>query len=625
MLPRKAGRVANHRTRFHSACILLLAALGPLAHAGASASPESLTQALVTAALQYHAATSADRAQRLADLVRVAAARYQLLAAVIESDPGAVLRVAVPTSLRASLPSAVQGAVEEEVDLDGVLEVLHEDHKTGSRSLYFLEVSGTRFSLHFAADPPALGSGSRVRVKGVRVGEALALDSGTTSVRTLTAALPNTFAEQRTIVILVNFQDNPIEPFTVSDAWGVAFNTTSNFVLENSYQQTWLSGEVYGWYTIPLDSTVCDQLKLAAYAKSAATAAGVDLSVYARYVYAFPQNACGWWGAATVGGSPSQAWINGRLELAVLGHELGHNLGLEHSHSLVCNGTTIGPDCTTLDYGDGIDIMGWSASAHFNAFQKERLGWLNHGVSPPITTVQTDGTYVVEPYEPGGANPKALKILKSTDPTWGFSDWYYVEFRQAIGFDRTIASSTSSMDSGNILTGVVIHMGSEGNGGNTNALLDMTPETYHLYTRDPALVVGRSFSDPEAGVTITTLWTDGRSAGVSVAFSTPLYLIGSGLNVSVWTDKPSYSRGQTVSLRARVSSGGSLVAKASVTFVITKSNGTVVTHTATTDSSGTATLKLRLKQSDPVGVWGVRAGAAKTPLSGSAATSFTVQ
>ncbi len=39
------------------------------------------------------------------------------------------------------------------------------------------------------------------------------------------------------------------------------------------------------------------------------------------------------------------------------------------------------------DYGDIFDMMGSSnTTPHYNAFQKERLGWLNSGVSPPITT-----------------------------------------------------------------------------------------------------------------------------------------------------------------------------------------------------------------------------------------------
>jgi hypothetical protein len=103
--------------------------------------------------------------------------------------------------------------------------------------------------------------------------------------------------------------------------------------------------------------------------------------------------------------------------------------------------------------------MGSSLWAHFNAFQKERLGWLNAGASPPITTVLTDGTYPLEPYEITGSGPKALKILKSIDPSTGKRTWYYVETRQPIGFDDFLDANAN-----NIVEGVLIHTGTEGNG-----------------------------------------------------------------------------------------------------------------------------------------------------------------
>src|SRR5205814_9533941 len=141
------------------------------------------------------------------------------------------------------------------------------------------------------------------------------------------------------------------------------------------------------------------------------------------YVYAFPQNyACSFWGRSTVGGSPSEAWITGTFALGVTAHEFGHGMGLWHSHSIECNTTTLCSSSTMYEYGDTLDMMGAPPppqSAHFNAFQKERLGWLNSGASPPITTVLTEGTYTLEAYELAGSGPKALKILKSTDPATG--------------------------------------------------------------------------------------------------------------------------------------------------------------------------------------------------------------
>jgi len=62
-----------------------------------------------------------------------------------------------------------------------------------------------------------------------------------------------------------------------------------------------------------------------------------------------------------------------------------------------------------------------------------------------------------------------------------------------------------------------------------------------------------------------------------------------------------------------------------VTFTITKSNGTAVRQTATTDSTGSAVTKYKLTKSDPRGAYAARADVAEMLLSGSAAANFTVK
>jgi len=253
---------------------------------------------------------------------------------------------------------------------------------------------------------------------------------------------------------------------------------------------------------------------------------------------------------AMISGSPSQSWINGAFELPVLAHELGHGHGLWHSHSLDCGATAvIGSSCVTNEYGDIVDVMGAGEPAHFNAFQKERLGWLNYGVSPPITTVSTDGAYTIGNYETAGSAAKALKIFKSKDAVTGQSTWFYVESRQASGFDDFLSDPSTGAQ--NVTGGLLVHIGTDAS-GNSSFLLDMTPATSVAYWwYDPALAAGQTFTDPDTGTTITASWVNSAGAGVAVKFGKPAT---NSPALSLSTSQPTYARGQTASITARSTS-----------------------------------------------------------------------
>ena len=128
---------------------------------------------------------------------------------------------------------------------------------------------------------------------------------------------------------------------------------------------------------------------------------------------------------------------------------MGHNLGLYHSHSLDCGYVVVGSSgCSAAEYGDALDVMGGTPTvgtagnvptAHFNAFQKERLGWLNSGISPPLTTIQnSNGQFSIGNLEAARSNtPRALKIANQVATcNLPATEWYYVEKREAVGFDE---------------------------------------------------------------------------------------------------------------------------------------------------------------------------------------------
>jgi hypothetical protein len=558
------------------------------------------------------------------------------------------------------------------VDADGAIEILHEDFNNHSgRYLYFLKTSdGRRVRLHFAKHPPAsLLTGDHVRVRGRQSGGTLILASGGgASVMPLTAQpsslapLPNTLGAQNAAVILVNFQNNPTaQPWTLGQVQNAILGTASNYLHEVSYQQTWLTGTVYGWYTIPLDSTNCDTSAIATDANNAATAAGVNLSGYTRFIYAFPPNTgCGFAGAGTIGGSPSQSWLNNHIDSLIVPHELGHNLGLYHSHARDCGSAIIGNSCSSIEYGDVADVMG-NGAGHYNAFQKERLGWLTYGASPPIITVTASGIYTLDPYELYDSNTKALKILKSIDPTTGLSTWYYVEYRQPLGFD----SSLPYLGAGNLTQGVTVHVGTD-NTPNSSNLLDMTPQSYAYDFNDAALTVGQSFSDPSLGLTLTTQWADTVSAGVNITLAatptpspsptptpapspsptpspepspTPSLTptptpsptptpapTPTPLEMTVSTNQSSYSPGAQVKVVSVViTSAGSPVSSANVSLTLSKPNGATLNASIVTGTNGSASYTIKLKRSDPSGSYGVAAVATSGGSSAIGATTFTVQ
>lgn len=480
---------------------------------------QDLTRRILDINRELQTASLADRARLINDLKGLAGARWKILSQMMTSSPALITQVALPDHILASLSEEVRPFFEQDIELDGELETIYEESETESNLRYFLKTDNKRFELHFNSNSARdLLSGTNVHVRGVRIGDHLALEGdadGTTSVNTTmqvtqsASITPNTFGEQKVLVLLVNFQDKATQPWTTSQVSSV-LSSVNDFYKESSYQQTWLTSTVFGWYTLPISSATCDQNSIATYAKQAATAAGVNLSAYNRYVYAFPSLSCGWTGWGTYGGNPSQAWINGSMSVRTVGHELGHGFGLYHARAMDCGADVLGSTCSTIEYGDSWDILGQTGVvAHSHAAQKERLGWLNYGISPPITTVQSNGTYWIDPYESAGSNPKALKILKSTDPTTGKKTWYYVEFRRPIGFDSFISSNSNAMN------GVIVHTGTEGYSFD-EYLLDMTPSTTSF--ADGALVVGHSYNDPNINVTISPLLVGSTGASVMVSF-----------------------------------------------------------------------------------------------------------
>jgi len=507
-------------------------------------SAENATTALLQMNSTYLQTPAAQRLQLLTQFKTIAAQRQQLLNSLIQTNPADVIRIAIPNNVRSTMPGAVQSYVEQTVQAQGVLEVLVEDSSAGSKMHYGLTTAAGKLSLHFADQAATnLLTGSVVRAQGVRVNNDLALTSspnsiGGTSLQTVSSApVPNNAGAVNTLVILVNFQDAPAaQPWTPSAVQNVVFTQTSNWDLANSFQRTWLTGDVAGWFTVPVASTNCATSTIKSAAQSAAQAAGYNLSSYAHFVYLMSSNTgcSAWWGLATIGGS--DVWVNGQYNIAVhvFAHEMGHNFGLYHSHTVDCGTQIVCSNGTLTEYGDGFDSMGVSTynSPEFNAFQKERLGWLNGTGQPSITTVGSTGAYQISPYEAQDANPKALKILQSGST----GSYYYMELRQAQGSDTFLSNYSD------VMNGLVMHLASPSN-ANSSDLLDLTPTSPPSFNH-PALVVGQSYTDSTLGITITPTAVSNTGATVQVSFQSAVCTLANP-NVGVSPLQSAYVVSQT--------------------------------------------------------------------------------
>lgn len=405
------------------------------------------------------------------------------------------------------------------IRIEGELEVLVEDYAEHAQTRYFLRTDGRAVELHFRGRPPQLLTGARAEVRGrpysadlealyVEDGDSLSIQSTVTSSSTL----PNTLGEQRTLVMLVNFQDDTSQPMSRASAHSLVFGSVGDYFRENSAGQTWLAGDTVGWYTLPISSTSCNSGQIASEAEKRAAQAGVNVSDYHRRVYMFPKNACGWAGLATVGGHPSQAWINGVFTVQNISHEIGHNFGLRHAKALSCDDST-SLNCVVLTYGDPADSMGNRRAAHFGAFNKMLLGWLGTDHSPQVLAATRSERYYIDAYSVGGNAPKALRVPAGKDAS-GRQQYYFVEYRRPAGFDGSLSNV------GNLTSGVILRRATEGD-SDSSFFLDMTPKSSSMRTwdmEDGALVPGATFVDAANDLSLTLAWADGTTAAVDVAF-----------------------------------------------------------------------------------------------------------
>jgi hypothetical protein len=177
---------------------------------------------------------------------------------------------------------------------------------------------------------------------------------------------------------------------------------------------------------------------------------------------------------------------------------------------LDCGTEVLGANCVTVGYADVYDSMGSSSiGPHFNAFHKERLGWISSDVTSPnqISTITRSGTYLIDPYAANGG-VKALRIRRGPNATGGI-DHFYLEFRQPIGWDAGFAKHAYE--------GILVRLGND-TLADSSHLLDMTPGEMWEHVLRP----DRPFYDPVSDVTLEVLSVSGDGALVDIIIGTDI-------------------------------------------------------------------------------------------------------
>ncbi|MCC2630813.1 MAG: hypothetical protein K0S38_622 [Candidatus Paceibacter sp.] len=486
-------------------------------------------------------------ARSSAATITAAKNRKEQFKELAKKNPQAALRLAFRPEKRAALPTDLQQYIESNVTVTAKVNVLHiDDFKTPENSYftYTLKASTGDVALYPTREVN-VRSGTVLKVNGVQVDNVLVAtgdDSGV--IVTQAAPIPTSIGDQKTAVLLVDFTDSGNRPFTAAQVKDLVFNDQfQKLFKEQSYDKISFSGDVFGWYRMPRSANlqqyypVCGGLTDAEVAKLVADN-GIKLENYKRLVI-IPYHPSMGGGCSSVGewamqvnGSTynlSQAWI-GSLQYAhvqdtsvsfpwdyfeyVLAHELGHSIGVLHANSWECGSAVLyGDTCSHVEYGNSFDTMGTgSFSLHFNAFYKEYLGWFN---SSDALTITGSGNYTINPLELASSSKKYAKLVipGSTDAP------YYLEFRNGSGFDGKLNTSYLALNKNGLLINNIIRYD----------YIDSIPMSRLLavsptddYGTRYSLRPGKTFSDPDRGIAISTATSSSSGINFSVNYSAPV-------------------------------------------------------------------------------------------------------
>ncbi len=201
----------------------------------------------------------------------------------------------------------------------------------------------------------------------------------------------------------------------------------------------------------------------------------------------------GWGGGGSV-------WVYAD-SLGIVAHEIGHTFGLAHANFWDTAGTSAIGAGANAEYGDVFDVMGGGGvpTDQYNAQAKNQIKWLPNNY---LLNIAQSGQYRIYAFDQPSLEPSkfyAMKIVKDAMRT------YWGEFRQLYTGNTTRPWADK---------GLILGWNFPSGSGSNIQLIDTTPGS--PYGKDDSPIsIGRTFSDTESGIHITTL---------AVSSTTPKYV-----------------------------------------------------------------------------------------------------